>query len=178
MRVVYRISLWHGTARETGIVIPCWVYSCYTLYTGRWNGYNPDEHITIVDEYNKLELAKRQLKADKLQQELLSGQLSEDTVRKVCLHVCVCVCVCLWFTSLLLQDGDSDDSDHDEDKYADLRLICLEQRMTLKLEQQSETCVFVKTQVPLPTWDPNSAWAIPILTLIYSSEIMSRLISL
>ena len=119
MRVVYRISLWHGTARETGIVIPCWVYSCYTLYTGRWNGYNPDEHITIVDEYNKLELAKRQLKADKLQQELLSGQLSEDTVRKVCLHVCVCVCVCLWFTSLLLQDGDSDDSDHDEDKYAD-----------------------------------------------------------
>jgi pre-mRNA-processing factor SLU7 len=52
----------------------------------RWNGYNPDEHQTIIDEYNKVELAKRQLKAEKLQEELISGQLSEETVNKVILY--------------------------------------------------------------------------------------------
>ena len=53
------------------------------LHTCRWNGYNPDEHRRIIEEYSKVELAKRQLNAEKLQKELASGQLSEETVKKV-----------------------------------------------------------------------------------------------
>lgn len=60
----------------------------------RWNGYNPDEHRTIIEEYSKLELAKRHLKDEKLQAELASGQLSEETVNKT-------------------------EEDKDDDKYAD-----------------------------------------------------------
>lgn len=61
----------------------------------RWNGYDADDHRLIVEEYNKVEMAKRQLKADKIQKELLS---EVPTITK----------------------GDSDDSEDDEDKYADL----------------------------------------------------------
>ena len=53
------------------------------LFYDRWNGYNPEDHKAIVEEYSKVELAKRQLKAEKLQEELISGQLSEETVKKV-----------------------------------------------------------------------------------------------
>ncbi|XP_006897113.1 PREDICTED: pre-mRNA-splicing factor SLU7 [Elephantulus edwardii] len=44
----------------------------------RWNGYNPEEHMTIVEEYAKVDLAKRTLKAQKLQEELASGKLVEQ----------------------------------------------------------------------------------------------------
>ena len=47
----------------------------------RWNGYDPDDHQQIIEEYQKIEMAKRQLKAEKLQSELLSGNLSEAVVR-------------------------------------------------------------------------------------------------
>ncbi|KAG8439098.1 hypothetical protein GDO86_005346 [Hymenochirus boettgeri] len=43
----------------------------------RWNGYNPEEHMKIVEEHAKVDLAKRTLKAQKLQEELASGKLSE-----------------------------------------------------------------------------------------------------
>ena len=55
----------------------------YYYFYDRWNGYNPEDHKAIVEEYSKVELAKRQLKAEKLQEELISGQLSEETVKKV-----------------------------------------------------------------------------------------------
>ncbi|KAM5172226.1 pre-mRNA-splicing factor SLU7 isoform 1-T2 [Mantella aurantiaca] len=44
----------------------------------RWNGYNPEEHQKIVEEHAKVDLAKRTLKAQKLQEELASGKLSEQ----------------------------------------------------------------------------------------------------
>ncbi len=47
----------------------------------RWNGYNPDDHQAIVEEYSKMEMAKRALKAEKLQAELLSGKISEEVVK-------------------------------------------------------------------------------------------------
>ncbi len=59
------------------------MYVRYYFY--RWNGYDTDEHQRVVEEYTKVELAKRQLNAEKLQKELVSGQLSEETVKKVIL---------------------------------------------------------------------------------------------
>ncbi|XP_053574565.1 pre-mRNA-splicing factor SLU7 [Bombina bombina] len=77
----------------------------------RWNGYNPEEHMRIVEEHAKVDLAKRTLKAQKLQEELASGKLSE--------HV----------SSPRHQWGeeeqntpterDHNSEDEDEDKYAD-----------------------------------------------------------
>uniref|UniRef100_A0A8C2GF08 Pre-mRNA-splicing factor SLU7 n=1 Tax=Cyprinus carpio TaxID=7962 RepID=A0A8C2GF08_CYPCA len=46
----------------------------------RWNGYDPDEHMRIVEEYAKVDLAKRTLKAQKLQEELASGKLMDQAV--------------------------------------------------------------------------------------------------
>ena len=51
----------------------------------RWNGYI---HQAVVEEYAKMEMAKRQLKADRLQSELMEGKLSETSI-KVCMYVCV-----------------------------------------------------------------------------------------
>uniref|UniRef100_A0A7N6B249 Pre-mRNA-splicing factor SLU7 n=1 Tax=Anabas testudineus TaxID=64144 RepID=A0A7N6B249_ANATE len=59
----------------------------------RWNGYDPEEHQRIVEEYAKVDLAKRTLKAQKLQDELASGKLD--------------------------QSREHDSEDEDEDKYAD-----------------------------------------------------------
>lgn len=40
-----------------------------------WNGYNPEEHVAIVEEHAKVALAKQTLKAPKLQEESDSGKL-------------------------------------------------------------------------------------------------------
>uniref|UniRef100_A0A8B9HV40 Pre-mRNA-splicing factor SLU7 n=1 Tax=Astyanax mexicanus TaxID=7994 RepID=A0A8B9HV40_ASTMX len=61
----------------------------------RWNGYDPDEHMRIVEEYTKVDLAKRTLKAQKLQEELATGKLMDQTERE------------------------HNSEDEDEDKYAD-----------------------------------------------------------
>uniref|UniRef100_W5K4E3 Pre-mRNA-splicing factor SLU7 n=1 Tax=Astyanax mexicanus TaxID=7994 RepID=W5K4E3_ASTMX len=64
----------------------------------RWNGYDPDEHMRIVEEYTKVDLAKRTLKAQKLQEELATGKLMDQTVSQWIEH---------------------NSEDEDEDKYAD-----------------------------------------------------------
>jgi pre-mRNA-processing factor SLU7 len=61
----------------------------------RWNGYNPDSHKEVVEEYKKIEMAKRKLK-EELLEGVLSGKLPESAIIK----------------------EDSDDSE-DEEKYAD-----------------------------------------------------------
>uniref|UniRef100_A0A8C6M0E4 Pre-mRNA-splicing factor SLU7 n=1 Tax=Nothobranchius furzeri TaxID=105023 RepID=A0A8C6M0E4_NOTFU len=61
----------------------------------RWNGYDPEEHQRIVEEYAKVDLAKRTLKAQKLQDELASGKLDQSVSRE------------------------HDSEGEDEDKYAD-----------------------------------------------------------
>uniref|UniRef100_A0A667YSD0 Pre-mRNA-splicing factor SLU7 n=1 Tax=Myripristis murdjan TaxID=586833 RepID=A0A667YSD0_9TELE len=61
----------------------------------RWNGYDPEDHQRIVEEYAKVDLAKRTLKAHRLQDELASGKLMDQTERE------------------------HNSEDEDEDKYAD-----------------------------------------------------------
>ena len=53
----------------------------YDAKRDRWNGYNLDEHATIIEEHAKVEMAKRKLKAEKLQEELLSGKLPEGSAK-------------------------------------------------------------------------------------------------
>lgn len=48
----------------------------------RWNGYNPDSHMEVVEEYQKIEMAKRKLKEERLE-EVLSGKLPESAIIKV-----------------------------------------------------------------------------------------------
>ncbi|KAK3704840.1 hypothetical protein QZH41_016149 [Actinostola sp. cb2023] len=43
----------------------------------RWNGYNVDEHKKIAKEFDKIELAKQQLKGEKLEEELAQGLPAE-----------------------------------------------------------------------------------------------------
>lgn len=77
----------------------------------RWNGYNPEEHMRIVEEHAKVDLAKRTLKAQKLQEELASGKLS-DHVNSPRHH---------WGEEEqnTPTDRDRNSEDEDEDKYAD-----------------------------------------------------------
>ncbi|CAG00068.1 unnamed protein product, partial [Tetraodon nigroviridis] len=49
----------------------------------RWNGYDPEEHQRIVEEYAKVDLAKRTLKAQRLQDELASGKLDQTYLRNL-----------------------------------------------------------------------------------------------
>ncbi|KTG06095.1 hypothetical protein cypCar_00026031 [Cyprinus carpio] len=71
----------------------------------RWNGYDPDEHMRIVEEYAKVDLAKRTLKAQKLQEELASGKLMDQANSR----------------KHLIDDAAQDHSseDEDDDKYVD-----------------------------------------------------------
>uniref|UniRef100_A0A8C5M3F2 Pre-mRNA-splicing factor SLU7 n=1 Tax=Leptobrachium leishanense TaxID=445787 RepID=A0A8C5M3F2_9ANUR len=77
----------------------------------RWNGYNPEEHMRIVEEHAKVDLAKRTLKAQKLQEELASGKLSEHVNSPR--HQ--------WGEEEqnTQTDRDRNSEDEDEDKYAD-----------------------------------------------------------
>ncbi|XP_060576585.1 pre-mRNA-splicing factor SLU7-like [Ruditapes philippinarum] len=63
----------------------------------RWNGYNPDEHQRVYEEFEKIEQAKRMLKEHDIEKELLEG--NEDTEERT--------------------DTQTKDDSDDEDKYAD-----------------------------------------------------------
>lgn len=63
----------------------------YDAKRDRWNGYNLNEHATIIEEHNKVEMAKRKLKAEKLQEELLSGKLPEGSVKVYTCVTMICV---------------------------------------------------------------------------------------
>ncbi|RWS15900.1 Pre-mRNA-splicing factor SLU7-like protein [Dinothrombium tinctorium] len=44
----------------------------------RWNGYDPLMYDQVVEEYSKVEEAKRQLKEEKLKQDLMSGESKDE----------------------------------------------------------------------------------------------------
>ncbi|XP_066573177.1 pre-mRNA-splicing factor SLU7 [Amia ocellicauda] len=77
----------------------------------RWNGYDPEDHMRIVEEYAKVDLAKRTLKAQKLQEELASGKLMDqaNSARKQ------------WGEDEpnSQTEREHNSEDEDEDKYAD-----------------------------------------------------------
>lgn len=60
----------------------------------RWNGYNPEEHQKVYEEFEAIEMAKRLLKERKVEDSMAEGEATEEAVKG---------------------EADSDD----EDKYAD-----------------------------------------------------------
>lgn len=44
----------------------------------RWSGYDPSEHKSIIEEFQKLEEAKRQIRADKLSADDVAVEADED----------------------------------------------------------------------------------------------------
>ncbi|XP_060935106.1 pre-mRNA-splicing factor SLU7-like [Limanda limanda] len=99
----------------------------------RWNGYDPEDHQRIVDEYATLDLAKRTLKAQKLRDELVSGKL----------------------------EGEKGSEDEDEDKYADDidmpgQNFDSKRRITVRnLRIREDTAKYLRNL------DPNSAYYDP-----------------
>lgn len=106
----------------------------------RWNGYDPANYQAIVDEFAKVEEAKRQLKEEKLKQDLISGEVS--TIKE---------------TS---NDVDTDD-DEDEEKYADNAdmpgtKVDSKQRITVRnLRIREDIAKYLRNL------DPNSAYYDP-----------------
>ncbi|XP_040030772.1 pre-mRNA-splicing factor SLU7 [Gasterosteus aculeatus] len=102
----------------------------------RWNGYDPEEHQRIVEEYAKVDLAKRTLKAQKLQDELASGKLDQS-------------------------EREHDSEDEDEDKYADDidmpgQNFDSKRRITVRnLRIREDTAKYLRNL------DPNSAYYDP-----------------
>ncbi|KAF6731410.1 Pre-mRNA-splicing factor SLU7 [Oryzias melastigma] len=102
----------------------------------RWNGYDPEEHQRIVEEYAKVDLAKRTLKAHKLQDELASGKLDQN-------------------------EYEHDSEDEDEDKYADDidmpgQNFDSKRRITVRnLRIREDTAKYLRNL------DPNSAYYDP-----------------
>lgn len=58
----------------------------------RWNGYDPNRHQEVIEDYQKIEVAKQAVKAQKLHEELVTGKITET---------------------------EKDEDNEDEDKYAD-----------------------------------------------------------
>ncbi|XP_039258362.2 pre-mRNA-splicing factor SLU7-like [Styela clava] len=102
----------------------------------RWNGYTAEQHEDVIEEYAKIEVAKQALKAQKLQEELLSGKMSE-------------------------QLDDNDDNLSDDDKYADAadmpgQNFDSKRRITVRnLRIREDTAKYLRNL------DPNSAYYDP-----------------
>ncbi|XP_048884881.1 pre-mRNA-splicing factor SLU7 [Brienomyrus brachyistius] len=118
----------------------------------RWNGYDPEEHMRIVEEYAKVDLAKRTLKAQKLQEELASGKLMDQAVssRKQ------------WDEDEHgSQEREHNSEDEDEDKYADDidmpgQNFDSKRRITVRnLRIREDTAKYLRNL------DPNSAYYDP-----------------
>jgi len=104
----------------------------------RWNGYDPEEHNTIIEQYAKVEDAKRQLKAEKLKTDLGTSENISESVK----------------------DLDSD-ADEDEDKYVDDvdmpgTKVDSKQRITVRnLRIREDTAKYLRNL------DPDSAYYDP-----------------
>ncbi|XP_013420500.1 pre-mRNA-splicing factor SLU7 [Lingula anatina] len=102
----------------------------------RWNGFDVDDYSRVYEEYQKVEEAKRQLKAQRLDQALISGE-----------------------TEVIESVKDADDED--EDKYADDvdmpgQKFETKQRITVRnLRIREDTAKY------LHNLDPNSAYYDP-----------------
>lgn len=102
-----------------------------------WNGYDPENYQTIVEEYAKVEEAKRQLKEEKLKQDMLSGEANGSK-----------------------EQADLDDDD-DEEKYADNAdmpgtKVDSKQRITVRnLRIREDIAKYLRNL------DPNSAYYDP-----------------
>ncbi|KAM9470122.1 pre-mRNA-splicing factor SLU7 isoform 1-T2 [Clarias gariepinus] len=102
----------------------------------RWNGYDPEEHMRIVEEYSKVDLAKRTLKAQRLQEELATGKLDHG-------------------------EREHNSEDEDEDKYADDidmpgQNFDSKRRITVRnLRIREDTAKYLRNL------DPNSAYYDP-----------------
>ncbi|KAL4631301.1 pre-mRNA-splicing factor SLU7-like [Arapaima gigas] len=120
----------------------------------RWNGYDPEEHMRIVEEYAKVDLAKRTLKAQKLQEELASGKLM-DQVNVPFLKRGSETFQSLW------QEREHNSEDEDEDKYADDidmpgQNFDSKRRITVRnLRIREDTAKYLRNL------DPNSAYYDP-----------------
>ncbi|KAK3595833.1 hypothetical protein CHS0354_014653 [Potamilus streckersoni] len=104
----------------------------------RWNGYNVEDHHTVMEEYAHIEAAKRMLKEQKLEQVMINSDVKEEDNPKVVL-------------------GD----DGDDDKYADDldmpgQKFETKQRITVRnLRIREDTAKY------LYNLDPNSAYYDP-----------------
>uniref|UniRef100_A0A3Q2DCN1 Pre-mRNA-splicing factor SLU7 n=1 Tax=Cyprinodon variegatus TaxID=28743 RepID=A0A3Q2DCN1_CYPVA len=113
----------------------------------RWNGYDPEEHQRIVEEYSKVDLAKRTLKAQKLQDELASGKLDQSVSDPP--------------ADGLEFQREYDSEDEDEDKYADDidmpgQNFDSKRRITVRnLRIREDTAKYLRNL------DPNSAYYDP-----------------
>ncbi|XP_054717231.1 pre-mRNA-splicing factor SLU7-like [Uloborus diversus] len=106
----------------------------------RWNGYDPANYQTIVDEFAKVEEAKRLLKEEKLKEDYMTGETNQSKE----------------------QGGDADlDDDDDEEKYADNAdmpgtKVDSKQRITVRnLRIREDTAKYLRNL------DPNSAYYDP-----------------
>jgi len=106
----------------------------------RWNGYDPSNYQTIVDEFAKVEEAKRLLKEERLKQDYMAGEANASKEQT--------------------GDGDLDDDD-DEEKYADNAdmpgtKVDSKQRITVRnLRIREDTAKYLRNL------DPNSAYYDP-----------------
>ncbi|XP_077434982.1 pre-mRNA-splicing factor SLU7 isoform X1 [Vanacampus margaritifer] len=130
----------------------------------RWNGYDPEEHQRIVEEYAKVDLAKRTLKAHKLQDELASGKLDQSVSildHQLVLSSLSCNHIHLMCVILSLQEWEHDSEDEDEDKYADDidmpgQNFDSKRRITVRnLRIREDTAKYLRNL------DPNSAYYDP-----------------
>lgn len=108
-----------------------WISDGITNVWLRWAGYDPSEHKAIIEEYQKVEEAKKQLRAEKLN--------SKDEE----------------------EEEEEQDSDADEDKYVDEvdmpgTKVDSKQRITVRnLRIREDTAKYLRNL------DPNSAYYDP-----------------
>ncbi|XP_077293914.1 pre-mRNA-splicing factor Slu7 [Arctopsyche grandis] len=99
----------------------------------RWNGYDPSEHKAIIEEYQKIEEAKREMRATKLEED----------------------------PSAVDDKNEEDDDEEDEDKYVDGvdmpgTKVDSKQRITVRnLRIREDTAKYLRNL------DPNSAYYDP-----------------